>query len=93
MLSVFKKLFTSEPEEKKTVHTVSNFSWLEENNYIAYNKKFNPKLETVLLMDDREILEQIRDKIDIVSLISRYIPLKQAGKNLSACCPFHTENS
>jgi len=44
-------------------------------------------------MDDREILEQIKDKIDIVSLISRYIPLKQAGKNLQANCPFHNEKT
>lgn len=36
---------------------------------------------------------QVREKIDIVSLISEYIPLKKMGRNFSSVCPFHTENS
>lgn len=36
---------------------------------------------------------QIRDKIDIVSLIASYIPLKRAGRNFKANCPFHTEKT
>lgn len=38
-------------------------------------------------------LEEIRSKIDIVSLISRHVSLKQAGKNFSGLCPFHTEKT
>jgi len=44
-------------------------------------------------MDNRETLELIKDKIDIVSLIGRYLPLKQSGKNYSAPCPFHAEKT
>lgn len=36
---------------------------------------------------------QVREKIDIVSLISEYIPLKKAGRNFTSVCPFHNENS
>ncbi|HKC14793.1 MAG TPA: DNA primase, partial [Patescibacteria group bacterium] len=36
---------------------------------------------------------QVREKIDIVSLISEYIPLKKMGANFKANCPFHQENT
>lgn len=36
---------------------------------------------------------QIREKIDIVSFISEYIPLKKMGRNFTTVCPFHKENS
>lgn len=35
----------------------------------------------------------VREKTDIVSLISEYIQLKRAGHNFKANCPFHNENS
>src|SRR5476651_1289378 len=35
----------------------------------------------------------IREKIDLVSLISEYIPLKKAGQNFKTNCPFHNEKS
>src|SRR6185437_1827691 len=38
-------------------------------------------------------VSQIREKIDIVSFISEFIPLKKAGRNFKANCPFHTEKS
>lgn len=41
----------------------------------------------------REVLDQIRERIDIVSLVSRYIELKRAGRNYSARCPFHNEKT
>jgi DNA primase len=36
---------------------------------------------------------QIRDKIDIVSLLSEYLTLKKAGRNFKALCPFHNEKT
>ncbi|MBI2074703.1 MAG: DNA primase [Candidatus Levybacteria bacterium] len=38
-------------------------------------------------------LSQVREKIDIVSLISEFIPLKKFGRNFSTVCPFHKEKS
>lgn len=38
-------------------------------------------------------VSQIRDKTDIVALIQQYVPLKKAGHNLKALCPFHTDKT
>ena len=40
-----------------------------------------------------EKLQELRDRIDIVDLVGRYVGLKRAGKNFSACCPFHSERT
>ena len=39
------------------------------------------------------ILDQILDRCDIVEIISSYIPLKKAGRNYKALCPFHHEKT
>ena len=36
---------------------------------------------------------QIRERIDLVSFISEYIPLKKMGRNFKAICPFHNEKT
>ena len=38
-------------------------------------------------------VSQVRDKIDIVSFISEYLPLKKMGRNFKANCPFHNEKT
>ena len=38
-------------------------------------------------------LEQIRAANDIVDVIGGYLPLKRAGANFTALCPFHKEKS
>src|SRR6476646_6911003 len=37
--------------------------------------------------------EQIRAASDIVDVIGSYLPLKRAGANFSALCPFHKEKT
>jgi DNA primase len=36
---------------------------------------------------------QIRERIDLVSFISEYFPLKKMGRNFKAVCPFHNEKT
>jgi DNA primase len=38
-------------------------------------------------------IQEIRDRADIVALISRYVELKQAGPNWKGLCPFHNEKT
>lgn len=38
-------------------------------------------------------VSRIREKTDLVSLISEYIPLKKMGRNFKAACPFHNEKT
>ena len=40
----------------------------------------------------QNILDEILDRINIAELISGYFPLKRAGRNFKALCPFHHEN-
>lgn len=40
-----------------------------------------------------QIVEQISSKVDIMEVISKYIPLKRAGRNFKALCPFHHEKT
>lgn len=38
-------------------------------------------------------VSEIREKIDLPTLISEYIPLKKAGSNFKTNCPFHQEKT
>lgn len=44
-----------------------------------------------LIPDD--VIGQVIDRTDIVELIAGYIPLKRAGRNFKALCPFHHEKT
>jgi len=37
------------------------------------------------------VINEVKQKIDIVEVISSYIPLQKAGQNFKALCPFHAE--
>jgi DNA primase len=41
----------------------------------------------------RQFIDDLLARADIVDLIDARVPLKKAGKNYQACCPFHTEKS
>ena len=42
---------------------------------------------------DDNLLEEIRDKVDIYELISQYVNLKRSGANYIGLCPFHNEKT
>ena len=39
------------------------------------------------------VIDEVKQKLDIVEVISQYATLKKAGRNLSALCPFHSEKN
>lgn len=44
-------------------------------------------------MIPRDFIDQLLSRVDIVDVIDRRVPLKKAGQNYQACCPFHSEKS
>jgi DNA primase len=44
-------------------------------------------------MIPKQFIDDLLARADIVELIDSRVPLKKAGKNYQACCPFHTEKS
>ena len=40
-----------------------------------------------------EMINEIRNKVDIVDVISKYVPLTPKGKNYFGVCPFHDDHS
>lgn len=44
-------------------------------------------------MAGRDEIELIRERVDMLELVSRYVTLKRAGKNYIGSCPFHQEKT
>ena len=38
-------------------------------------------------------IQELLGRVDIVDVVERHVPLKKAGANYSACCPFHSEKT
>lgn len=41
----------------------------------------------------QEVVNQIRERADIVEVVSNYVSLSKAGQNLKGLCPFHSEKT
>lgn len=39
------------------------------------------------------VTDEIKSRLDIVTYIQQYVPLKKAGRYYKACCPFHSEKT
>ncbi|MBD3245749.1 MAG: DNA primase [Candidatus Omnitrophica bacterium] len=44
-------------------------------------------------MIPQEFIDEVQNRTDIVEVVSQYIPLKRAGRNYKAVCPFHNEKT
>ncbi|UJP04612.1 MAG: DNA primase [Nitrosomonas sp.] len=44
-------------------------------------------------MIPQQFIDDLLNRIDIVDTIDRHVPLKKAGANYVACCPFHNEKT
>ena len=44
-------------------------------------------------MIPKSFIQDLLNRLDIVDVIERYVPLKKAGANYVACCPFHNEKT
>ncbi len=41
----------------------------------------------------KQFIDELLTRTDIVDVIDSYVPLKKAGKDYKACCPFHEEKT
>ncbi len=39
------------------------------------------------------VIDEVKQKVDIVEVVARYVQLQKAGRNFKAVCPFHTEKT
>lgn len=44
-------------------------------------------------MIPQEFIQSLLGRVDIVDVVDRYVKLKKAGANFTACCPFHNEKT
>lgn len=44
-------------------------------------------------MIPESFIQELLNRVDVVDVIDKSVPLKKAGANYSACCPFHNEKS
>ena len=40
-----------------------------------------------------QFIDELLNRVDIVDVINRRVPLRKAGREFQACCPFHDEKT
>jgi DNA primase len=44
-------------------------------------------------MIPEQFIQELLNRVDVVDVVDKSVPLKKAGANFTACCPFHNEKS
>ncbi len=44
-------------------------------------------------MAQYSVIQEIKDRLDVVTVIGRYVPLKKSGNSYKGLCPFHSEKT
>lgn len=52
-----------------------------------------PQVQTLMARIPDEIVDQVKDRTDIVEIVSGYVTLKKAGKDFKALSPFNNEKT
>src|SRR3982074_227467 len=47
----------------------------------------------VKTMIPSDFIQTLLSRVDVVAVVDQYVPLKKAGTNFVACCPFHSEKT
>src|ERR1043166_3937575 len=58
-----------------------------------FARKFHRLRIAAAPMIPEDFKQTLLNRIDIVEVIERHLPLKKAGQNFVACCPFHSEKT
>ena len=44
-------------------------------------------------MANDSVIQEIKDRLDVVTVVGRYVPLKKSGSSYKGLCPFHSEKT
>jgi DNA primase len=45
------------------------------------------------MIKNMSVIDEIKERLDLVEVISAYVPLKKSGRNYKGLCPFHSEKT
>ncbi len=51
-----------------------------------------PRPYTMIMVQD-SVVQEIKERLDVVTVIGRYVPLKKSGSSYKGLCPFHSEKT